>query len=59
MSMTFLKCYKPGRLHEQTPTWNAKPDGRWDCEVYDELLDSLGQDEDRFGDVDRVSRGVW
>ena len=35
----FVECYKPGRLHERTPTCNEdNPEGRWRCYDYDELL---------------------
>ncbi len=35
----FIACYKPGLMHERTPTWNeSNPDGRWRCYAYDELL---------------------
>jgi type I restriction enzyme M protein len=35
----FVACYKPGRVHERTETWNqANPEGRWRCFDYEELL---------------------
>lgn len=35
----FVACYKPGRVHERTPTWNEdNPDGRWRRYKYEELL---------------------
>jgi type I restriction enzyme M protein len=35
----FVKCYKPGRLHQRAATWNDdNPEGRWRCYEYDELL---------------------
>ena len=35
----FIKCYKPGRLHERKPTWSEEtPEGRWRSYGYDELL---------------------
>jgi len=35
----FVACYKPGRLHERTPTWSdANPDGRWRSYEYEDLL---------------------
>ncbi len=35
----FEACYKPGRLHERQPTWSDdKPDGRWRCYDYEDLL---------------------
>ncbi len=34
----FAECYKPGRMHERTPTWReSNPDGRWRCFEYEEL----------------------
>jgi type I restriction enzyme M protein len=35
----FETCYKPGRLHERRATWSEdKPDGRWRCYDYEDLL---------------------
>jgi type I restriction enzyme M protein len=35
----FIKCYKPGRLHERKPTWSQDaPEGRWRSYEYEELL---------------------
>jgi type I restriction enzyme M protein len=34
----FVVCYKPGRLHERTPTWSEdNPEGRWRCFDYEDL----------------------
>ena len=35
----FVTCYKPGKLHDRTPTWSEEtPEGRWRSFEYDELL---------------------
>jgi type I restriction enzyme M protein len=35
----FVKCYKPGKIHERKPTWSENtPEGRWRSYEYDELL---------------------
>ncbi|HKN00571.1 MAG TPA: N-6 DNA methylase [Candidatus Binataceae bacterium] len=35
----FVACYKPGKLHERTPTWSeGNPEGRWRSFDYEELL---------------------
>ena len=35
----FVACYKPGRAHARRQTWSvAKPEGRWRCFDYKELL---------------------
>ena len=34
----FIDCYKPGRLHERSPTWSLdRPEGRWRGFDYAEL----------------------
>jgi len=35
----FVACYRPGAIHKRKPTWTEeKPDGRWLCFGYDELI---------------------
>ncbi len=35
----FVKCYKPGKIHERKPTWSENtPEGRWRSYEYEELL---------------------
>ena len=35
----FVACYRPGAIHKRKPTWTEeKPDGRWRCFGYDELI---------------------
>ncbi len=35
----FVECYNPSNRHERKPTWTEKkPDGRWRCYEYDELV---------------------
>ncbi len=35
----FVACYKPGALHKRKATWiPEKPDGRWRCYEYDDLI---------------------
>ena len=35
----FVVCYKPGEIHKRKPTWSeTKPEGRWRCYDYEELL---------------------
>jgi type I restriction enzyme M protein len=36
----FVACYKPGKIHNRKPNWDAetKPDGRWRVFEYDDLI---------------------
>jgi type I restriction enzyme M protein len=35
----FVDLFKPGAIHKRKPTWSeAKPDGRWRCFEYEDLL---------------------
>jgi type I restriction enzyme M protein len=35
----FVKLFKPGAMHSRQPTWaEDRPDGRWRCYSYDEIL---------------------
>jgi type I restriction enzyme M protein len=35
----FVELFKPGAMHKRQPTWaEDRPDGRWRCYGYDEIL---------------------